>query len=242
LSTARPGVPVEVRAADVGWSDVAIRPEVPGWPGEPGQNGRSCAAVRHGGSLRVPGYSQRSTILWRTGPSPGTWPFNNCCGQSNEVRVRVRRSAWVGIRSFGSGLILPMTGRGFLGGRRSLGGGPLRGCCLRRLGMCCGCLPLCGLPWPGGLIPGSMLGGRWRTLTCLSKLGICTRTRWCGGFLGRCRLTFGCGRLGLRLMGLTRGFRRFGGGMRTGSLIIRRLRIPCDGMTRCGIPGLLILG
>jgi hypothetical protein len=45
---------------------------------------------------------------------------------------------------FGFGLISPMTELGFLGGRRSLSGGPLKGSWLRRWGTCCGCLNLFG--------------------------------------------------------------------------------------------------
>jgi hypothetical protein len=74
-------------------------------------------------------------------------------------------------------LISPMTGRGSLGGRCSLGGGPSKACCLRRWGMSCGCLRLCGLLWLGGLILGCMRVGRLRMLICLLMPGLHTLTR-----------------------------------------------------------------
>jgi hypothetical protein len=139
--------------------------------------------------------------------------------------------------SCGSGLISPTTGLSSLGGRLSLDGGPSRACCLRRLGTCCGCLRPCGLLWPGGLIPGCMRVGRWRMLICLPVSGPRMRTLCCGGSHGPCRLISGCGRSVWRLTGLMRGFRRYGGGMRTGFAMIRRGRIRCGGATRSGIRG-----
>lgn len=139
-------------------------------------------------------------------------------------------------------MISPMTVRGFLGGRRSLGGGPSKACCRRHWGMYCGCLRRCGSPSPGGLILGCMRVGRLRMLICLLMPGLRTLTRRCGGFLGRCRLISGCGRSLWRLRGLTRGFLRCGVGTRIGSAMIRLVRIPCGGMTRSGTLVCLTLG
>lgn len=155
--------------------------------------------------------------------------------------IRVGRLAWLVGPWCGSGLGCHMTGAGSRGGRLSLGGGLWRACCLRPLGMCCGCLKLCGLPWLGGLILGCMRGGRWHMPTCPLRLGLRTLTRRCGGSRGRCLRTCGCVLLSLRPTDLTRGFLRFGDGMPIGSATIRRLRTLCGGMTRSGIRGPWIL-
>ena len=155
--------------------------------------------------------------------------------------IRVGRLAWLVGLLCGSGLVCLMTGAGSRGGRRSRGGGLWRACCLRPLGMCCGCLKLCGLLWLGGLILGCMRGGRWHMPTCPLRLGLRTLTWRCGGCLGRCRRTSGCAPSAWRLTGLTRGSRRCGVDTRTGSAMTRRLRTPCAGMTRSGIRGAWIL-